>query len=288
MNAVFRHEVSSHFHSLSAYVFGAFLLLFGGVYTMVMNLNNLMTNFEFVMGNMAFIFLIIVPILTMRVLAEERRQKTDQLLYSLPISMSDVVLGKFGALLVMLLIPLAIIALYPVVLSAFGNIHFPTAYGAMLGFFLLGAALIAIGLFISSITESQAVAAGLCFVVMLLNYYISDLATFVAATAFASFSAFAAVIVILALLINTMTKNGTISLIFAAVGEGALLAGYLLNASSFEGLFPKVMESLSLFDRFYVFVNGVFDLSAVVYFITVIALFLFLSVQSMERRRWND
>ena len=288
MNAVFRHEVSSHFHSLSAYVFGAFLLLFGGVYTMVMNLNNLMTNFEFVMGNMAFIFLIIVPILTMRVLAEERRQKTDQLLYSLPISMTDVVLGKFGALLVMLLIPLAIIALYPVVLSAFGNIHFPTAYGAMLGFFLLGAALIAIGLFISSITESQAVAAGLCFVVMLLNYYISDLATFVAATAFASFSAFAAVIVILALLINMMTKNGTISLIFAAVGEGALLAGYLLNASSFEGLFPKVMESLSLFDRFYVFVNGVFDLSAVVYFITVIALFLFLSVQSMERRRWND
>ena len=288
MNAVFRHEVSSHFHSLSAYVFGAFLLLFGGVYTMVMNLNNLLTNFEFVMGNMAFIFLIIVPILTMRVLAEERRQKTDQLLYSLPISMSDVVLGKFGALLVMLLIPLAIIALYPVVLSAFGNIHFPTAYGAMLGFFLLGAALIAIGLFISSITESQAVAAGLCFVVMLLNYYISDLATFVAATAFASFSAFAAVIVILALLINMMTKNGTISLIFSAVGEGALLAGYLLNASSFEGLFPKVMESLSLFDRFYVFVNGVFDLSAVVYFITVIALFLFLSVQSMERRRWND
>ena len=288
MNAVFRHEVSSHFHSLSAYVFGAFLLLFGGVYTMVMNLNNLLTNFEFVMGNMAFIFLIIVPILTMRVLAEERRQKTDQLLYSLPISLSDVVLGKFGALLVMLLIPLAIIALYPVVLSAFGNIHFPTAYGAMLGFFLLGAALIAIGLFISSITESQAVAAGLCFVVMLLNYYISDLATFVAATAFASFSAFAAVIVILALLINIMTKNGTISLIFAAVGEGALLAGYLLNASSFEGLFPKVMESLSLFDRFYVFVNGVFDLSAVVYFITVIALFLFLSVQSMERRRWND
>ena len=191
MNAVFRHEVSSHFHSLSAYVFGAFLLLFGGVYTMVMNLNNLLTNFEFVMGNMAFIFLIIVPILTMRVLAEERRQKTDQLLYSLPISMTDVVLGKFGALLVMLLIPLAIIALYPVVLSAFGNIHFPTAYGAMLGFFLLGAALIAIGLFISSITESQAVAAGLCFVVMLLNYYISDLATFVAATAFASFSAFA-------------------------------------------------------------------------------------------------
>lgn len=288
MNAVFRHELSSHFHSLSAYVFGAFLLLFGGVYTMVMNLNNLMSNFEYVLANMAFIFLIIVPILTMRVLAEERRQKTDQLLYSLPISMTDVVLGKFAALLVMLLIPLAIIGLYPVVLSAFGNIHFPTAYGAMLGFFLLGAALIAIGLFISSITESQAVAAGLCFVVMLLNYYISDLATFVASTAFASFGAFAVLIVILALIIRLMTKSGITALLTAAIGEGLLLAGYLLNATAFEGLFPTVMENLSLFDRFYVFVNGVFDLSAVVYFITVIALFLFLSVQSMERRRWND
>ena len=288
MNAVFRHELSSHFHSLSAYVFGAFLLLFGGVYTMVFNLNNLISNFEYVLANMAFTFLIIVPILTMRVLAEERRQKTDQLLYSLPLSMSDVVLGKYSALLVMLALPLGIIGLYPVILSSFGSIHFPTAYGTMLGFFLLGAALIAIGLFISSITESQAVAAGLCFVVMLLNYYISDLATFVATTAFTSFAAFTVMILLLALIIKLMTKSSFTALLAAAVGEGLLLAGYLLKASAFEGLFPKVMENLSLFDRFYVFVNGVFDLSAVVYFITVIALFLFLSVQSMERRRWND
>ncbi len=288
MNAVFRHELSSHFHSLSAYVFGAFLLLFGGVYTMVMNLNNLVSNFEYVLANMAFIFQIIVPILTMRVLAEERRQKTDQLLYSLPLSMTDVVLGKFGALLVMLALPLGIMSLYPVVLSAFGNVHFPTAYGAMLAFFLLGAALIAIGLFISSMTESQAVAAGLCFVVMLLNYYISDLASFVAGTAFSSFAAFALLILLLALIVKLMTKSSLTALLVAALGEGALLAAYLLNSSMFEGLFPAVMEQLSLFDRFYVFVNGVFDLAAVVYFITVIALFLYLSVQSMERRRWND
>ncbi|MBQ8599534.1 MAG: ABC transporter permease subunit, partial [Oscillospiraceae bacterium] len=172
MNAVFRHEVSSHFTNLTAYVFGAFLLLFAGIYTMVLNLSNLVTNFEYVLGNMSFVFLVIVPILTMRVLAEERRQKTDQLLYSLPISMTEVVLGKYFALLVMLLIPLGIISLYPIVLSAFGSIYFPASYGSIVGFFLLGAALIAIGLFISSISESQAVAAGLCFVVMLLNYYI--------------------------------------------------------------------------------------------------------------------
>lgn len=288
MNAVFRHELSSHFNNLTAYVFGAFLLLFAGIYTMVLNLNNLVTNFEYVLGNMAFVFLVIVPILTMRVLAEERRQKTDQLLYSLPISMTEVVLGKYLALLIMLLLPLGIVSLYPIVLSAFGSVYFPASYGSIAGFFLLGAALIAIGLFISSITESQAVAAGLCFVVMLLNYYISSLASYVASTAFASYAAFAVLILLLALLVKLMTKNNSLTLILAAVGEGLLMAGYLLNSSAFEGLFPQVMENLSLFDRFYVFINGVFDLTSVVYFITVIGLFLFLSVQSMEKRRWSE
>ena len=288
MKAIFRHEMESHFTNLTAYVFGAFLLLFAGIYTMVMNLSNLLTNFEYVLGNMSFVFLVIVPILTMRVLAEERRQKTDQLLYSLPITMTEVVVGKFLALLVMLLIPLAIVSLYPIILSAFGNVYLPAAFSSIVGFFFLGASLIAIGMFISSITDSQAVAAGLCFVVMLLNYYISSLASFVASTAFSSYAAFAVIILIVAMLINLMTKNGVVSLIFAGVGEGILMAVYLLKSSLFEGLFPTVMENLSLFDRFYTIVDGVFDLTSIVYFITVIGLFLFLSVQSMEKRRWSE
>ncbi len=89
MKAVLRHELSSCFTNLSGYVFGAFLLLFAGIYTMVYNLQSATTNFEYVLGSMSFVFLIIVPILTMRVLAEERRQKTDQLLYSLPLSMTQ-------------------------------------------------------------------------------------------------------------------------------------------------------------------------------------------------------
>lgn len=94
MKAVFRHELSSYFTNLTGYVFGAFLLLFAGIFTMVYNLKSALTNFEYVLGNMSFVFLVIVPILTMRVLAEERRQKTDQLLYSLPLTMTKVVLGK--------------------------------------------------------------------------------------------------------------------------------------------------------------------------------------------------
>lgn len=167
MRAVFRHELSSYFTGVTGYVFSAFLLLFTGIYTMVYNLQSASVHFEYVLGSMSFVFLIIVPILTMRVLAEERRQKTDQLLYSLPLTMTQVVLGKFAAMLVVLAVPMAVICLYPVVLSAYGNVYLPAAYGAIVGFFFLGMALLAIGMYISSVTESQAVAAGLCFVVML-------------------------------------------------------------------------------------------------------------------------
>jgi ABC-2 type transport system permease protein len=288
MKAVFKHELSSYFTSLTGYVFGAFLLLFAGIYTMAYNLNSMLVNFEYVPGNMAFIFLIIVPILTMRVLAEEKRQKTDQLLYALPLTMTKVVLGKFLAMLVMLLIPTAVMGIYPLVLSAFGNVYLPAAFGALVGFFFLGAALLSIGMFISSVTESQAVAAGLCFVVMLLNYLLASLADYVSSSAFASFAAFTVLVILLVVIIRLMTKSGAAALAVGLVLEAALIVWYVVSGSSFEGVFPEIMEKLSLFERFYTFVNGVFDVTSLVYFVTVICVFLFLSVQSMEKRRWSE
>lgn len=288
MRAVYKHELSTWFTNVSAYVFGAFLLLFAGIYTLAYNLQMYYANFAYVMGGMSFVFLVIVPILTMRVLAEERRQKTDQLLYSLPLSMTKVVLGKYAAMLTMFLIPLGIISLYPVILSAFGDLYLPAAFGAILGFFFLGAALIAIGTFISSVTESQAVAAGLCFVVMLINYFISELASFASTSAFASFGAITVAVLVLMLIIRLMTRNTTAALTVGIFGEAIVLVAYVLDSSAFEGLFPDIMAQLSLFERFYGFVDGVFDLTSIVYFISVIGVFLFLSVQSMEKRRWSE
>lgn len=288
MTAVFRHELSSYFKSVSGYVFGAFLLLFAGIYTTDINLNSGLTSFEYVLSYMCIIFLIIVPILTMQVVAEERRQRTDQILYSLPLTMTEVVLGKYGALLVVFLAPMAVIGVYPLILSAFGNVYLPAAYSAWLGFFLLGAALLAIGMFISSLTESQAVAAGLCFLVMLVNYFITSLADFISTTAFASFAAFTVVILALAGIVWFMTRSGLASGVLALVLEAVLLFFYAGDTSAFEGLFPEVMENLSLFDQFYQFVNGVFDLRAVVYLLSVSGLFLFLTVQSLEKRRWSE
>jgi len=288
MRAMFRHEVSSYFSGVTGYVFGAFLLLFTGIYTMAYNLKMGISNFEYVLGGMGFVFLVAVPILTMRVLAEERKQKTDQLLYSLPLSMAEVVLGKYGALLVMLLLPVGIACLYPLVLSIFGNVYLPAAYSAIIGFFLLGAALISIGMFISSITESQPVAAGLCFVVMLVNYFLSDLANYVSTSAFSSFVAFTVLILLLALIVRAMTKSGFAALVTGILLEVVLVAAYVTSSSDFTELFPKLVKQLSLFQCFHTFVNGIFDLTGIVYFLSVIGVFLFLSVQSMEKRRWSE
>ena len=126
MIAVCKHELRGYFHSLTAYVFGAFLLAVVGVGAMLYNLQAAVSNFEYVLSFSSLVFVVIVPILTMRVLAEERRQKTDQLLYSLPITTTQVVLGKYLALLAVYLIPLAVICVYPLIFAQFGEVYLPT------------------------------------------------------------------------------------------------------------------------------------------------------------------
>lgn len=159
MKAVLKHELSGYFHSLTAYVFGAFLLVFVGIGSMLYNIQQAVANFEYVLGFISLIFVGLVPILTMRVLAEERKQRTDQLLYSLPITTTDIILGKYLALLVVFLIPLVIVAFYPLIFAKFGDVYLLTSYGSLIAFFIMGAALIAIGMFISSLTENLGMAA---------------------------------------------------------------------------------------------------------------------------------
>ena len=287
MIAVWKHELRIYFHSLTAYVFGAFLLAIVGVGAMFYNLEAAVSNFEFVLSFSSLVFVVIVPILTMRVIAEERRQKTDQLLYSLPLTTTQVVLGKYLALLVVYLVPLCVISLYPLIFSQFGDVYLPTSYGSIFAFFVLGAALLAVGVFLSSLTDNQGLAAGLGIAVILLNYYSVSLSEYISSTAYGSFLALCVLSILLGLLIRTLTKNETLAYGVAFVLVMALAVTYFLNNSLFEGLLPSLMEQLSLFERFNVFVNGVFDLTALVYYFSVIGFFLFLSVQSLEKRRYN-
>lgn len=287
MTAILKHELRSHFHSLTAYVFGAFLLAIVGLGSMLYNLQAAVSNFEYVLSFGSIIFVVIVPILTMRVIAEERKQKTDQLLYALPITTTQVVVGKYLALLVVYLIPLALISLYPLLFSQFGDVYLPTSYGSLAAIFFLGAALIALGVFISSLTDNQGLAAGIGIAVILFNYYSVSLSEYVSSTALGATAALVVLALLLGAVICYLTRNETLAygIVFALlilIGVVAFLA-----PERFEGLLPAIMRQLSLFDRFDTFVSGVFDLTALVYYLSVTAFFLFLSVQSLEKRRYN-
>lgn len=287
MIAVFKHELRLYFQSLTAYVFGAFLLVFVGIGAMLYNLQAAVSNFEFVLSFSSLVFVVIVPILTMRVIAEERKQKTDQLLYSLPITTTQVILGKYLALLLVYLIPLALIGTYPLIFSQYGEVYLLTSYGSLAAFFFMGAAMIAVGLFISSLTENQGFAAGIGIAVILLNYFSVSLAEYVSATAFGSSAALLVLAALLGWLIKYLTQNDTLGYGVGLSLMGITTAAYLIDDSKFEGLLPSIMKKLSLFDRLDTFVNGVFDLTALTYFLSVIVFFLFLSVQSLEKRRYN-
>ena len=287
MSAVFKHELRMYFRSLTAYVFGAFLLAFVGLGAMLYNIQAAVSNFEFVLSFSSLRFVVIVPILTMRVIAEEKKQKTDQLLYSLPITTTQVVLGKYLALLVMYLIPMAVICVYPLIFAQFGDVYLLTAYGSLFAFYLMGAALIAIGVFISSLTDNQGFAAGIGIAVILLNYYSVSLSEYVSSTAFGSVAALLVLALILGSVIHHLTGNENFAFGVCILGMVVIFISYMVNSSMFEGLLPSIMENLSLFDRFSFFVNGVFDMTSVVYDLTVIVFFLFLSVQSLEKRRYN-
>lgn len=287
MTAVLKHELRNYFHTLTAYVFGAFLLAFIGLGATLYNLQAAVSNFEFVLSFGSLVFVVIVPILTMRVIAEEKKQRTDQLLYSLPITTTEVVLGKYLALLVVYLIPLAVVSVYPLIFTRYGDVYLLTSYGSIFAFFVLGAALNALGVFISSLTDNQGFAAGIGIAVILLNYYSASLSEYVSSTPAGALIAAFALVIVLGVVIRHLTKNEHLAYGFYFLAGGAVLILYLADPEAFSGLLPSVMKTLSLFERFYVFVNGVFDLTAIVYFVTFAAFFLFLSVQSLEKRRYN-
>lgn len=287
MLAIFKHELRALYHSFTAYVFSAFLLVVVGLGALAYNLEAAVSNFEYVLSFAGIIFVVIVPLLTMRTIAEERRQKTDQLLYALPLSTTDVVLGKYAALLVVFLVPLAVIAVYPLIFSFFGEVYLPVSYGAIFAYFVMGAALIAVGVFLSSLTENQGLAAGLGVAVILFNYYSVSLSEYVSQTARGTLIALFVLIVLLALLVRALTGAEKLGWGLGLVLTLALCIVYIADQTAFEGFLPDVMKTLSLFERLNTFVNGMFDMTALVYYLTVIVFFLFLAVQSLEKRRYN-
>lgn len=286
MISILKHEMKLAFHSMAAYVFGAFLLEMVGVGALLYNINQSVANFEYALASFCIGFVILIPILTMRILAEEKKQKTDQLLYSLPVSMTEVVLGKYVSMVLVFAVPMLLVAVYPCIFALYGEVYLPTAYGTLVAFMFMGMALISIGMFISSLTESQGLAAGICVAAMLFCYYSASLADYISSTAI-NYVVIIALAIGLALLVRWLTKSDYVGLGVAVICGVAIIVTRIVNASALDTLLPDLMHKLSLYERFYTFVNGVFDVTAIVYYISVIIFFLFLCVQSLEKKRYN-
>lgn len=287
MTAVYKRELRSYLTSMIGYIFIFFILLLTGIYFSAYQLSAAYPKFEYTLSALTFVFLISVPILTMRVLAEERKQKTDQLLLTSPVSVEKIVMGKYLALVTVFAIPMAIICLYPLLMTKFGTVSLGMAYTAILGFFLLGCANLAIGVFISSLTESQVIAAVLTFVLLFAFYMMNGISSFFSEGALSTCITFGLLIVAASIIIYTMIKNFLISAVVCAAGEAVLAVFYLVNSEFFAGGIQKVLQVFNISGHFDNFANGIFDINGILYFISVIAVCVFLTIQSIVKRRWN-
>lgn len=236
MLAIYKRELKSYFRSFIGLLFIAVTLFFLGLYFTVYNLLNGYPYFAYSVSSVIFLFMLSVPILTMRILAEEKRSKTDQLILTAPLSVGAVVMGKFLALVTIFLIPTLIACVYPLIMANFGSVPMGEAYLSILAFFLFGTASIAVGVFISSLTESQVIAAVLSFAVLFLGYMMPSICSIISYTG------------------NLLTR--------------------LLGCFDMYTPFANLLE-------------GTLNIGSIVYFVSLTALVLFLTVQSIQKRRYS-
>lgn len=236
MKAIFKREFLSYIHSVVGFLFMAVTVFFFGLYAAVYNLSSGYPYVSYALSTILFLFLLSIPILSMRILADERKQKTDQLILTAPISVGKIVVGKYFAMAAVFLIPVAGICVFPLFLQTFGTVPLAESYAAILAFALYGLTCMAVGIFVSSLTESQVIAAVLSFAILFLTYMMQGIESLISQSG------------------NFVTK--------------------ILSAFDFQTRFSNM-------------VNGILDLTSIVYFVSVIVLLLFLTTQSIQKRRYS-
>ena len=159
MGAVFKREINAYFTSAIGYIFLGAFAFFSGLFFYMVNLQGSTAELNYVFSWMLFVYIFLIPILTMRLVSDDKRQKTDQVLLTSPVSLTGIVIAKFLAAFLLFTIGVCLLLVIAFALSLFGAIDVGCFFSSIIGMLLLGAALIAIGIFISSLTESQMIAA---------------------------------------------------------------------------------------------------------------------------------
>ena len=290
MAAIFKRELRSYFHGMMGYVLTAFLLADTGLYFLALNLGYGFTDFSYyTLYRTLFVLLLYFPVLTMRSLAEERRSRTDQLLLTSPVPVSGIVLGKFFAMCVVYALPCLADALMILLLQVLGGTTSALAanLAGLLCYYLMGCAAIAIGEFLSGLTENPIIAAVMGFAALLLAYLMPSLRSMFNAGSAVALVVFTGLAGAASLAAGLRTRSFTLGCLTFAALCVALCALFLLKSAWLTEAFSAVLSALCLFTPFETFINGSFSIPVLVYYLSVTAVFLFFTVQGIERRRWN-
>lgn len=288
MLAIYKREIKSYFQSMIGCVFVAFLVAFTGIYFVAYNLNAGYPYFSYTLSGSLIVFLVGIPLITMKSFSEERKNKTDQLLLTAPVSLSQVVLGKYLAMVSVLAVPNAIFCLFPMIIKMQGVAYLKVDYISIAVFFLLGCVYIAIGMFLSSLTESQIIAFITTFGVLLMLYLWDGILSFLPSSAISGLVGIIILLTIISFYIQQMTGNWFISGGIELVGVVACVVTYIVKSSLFENILTKVLGNLALANIFTdITSKSIVDVSGIVLYLSIIVIFVFLTVQSIQKRRWS-
>lgn len=288
MLAIYKRELKSYFHSMTGCVFIAFLVMFTGIYFMAYNLNAGYPYFSYTLSGSLIVFLVGIPLLTMRSFSEERKTKTDQLLLTAPVSLTKVVLGKYFAMVTVLAVPNVIFCLFPLLIKLQGTAYLLVDYSSIAVFFLLGCVYLAIGMFMSSLTESQIIAFISTFGILLLLYLWDGILSFLPSSALSGKIGILLILTLIVVYIYHMTKNWMLAAGIEAVGIAAALIVYFVKSSLYENLLTKLLGRLALADVFMnISSSNIVDVSGLLLYVSILIIFVFLTIQTIQKRRWS-
>lgn len=288
MLAIYKREFKSYFQSMVGCVFVAFLVAFTGIYFTAYNLNAGYPYFSYTLSGSLIVFIVGIPLITMRSFAEERKNKTDQLLLTAPVSLTKIVLGKYLAMISVVAIPNLIFCLFPLLIKMNGTAYLKTDYISIGVFFLLGCVYVAIGMFMSALTESQMIAFITTFGLLLILYLWNGIIGFLPSSAIGSLIGLIVVFTIIIAYVYHMTENWMLSAVLEVLGIVASVATYIVKSSLFENLLTKILGKLALADVFTDITNNhIIDITGIVLYLSVIAIFIVLTIQAIQKRRWS-
>lgn len=288
MLAIYKREVKSYFQSMVGCVFVAFLVAFTGIYFTAYNLTAGYPYFSYTLSGSLIVFIVGIPLITMKSFAEDRKNKTDQLLLTAPVSLTKVVLGKYLAMVTVVVIPNLIFCLYPLLIRLNGTAYLKVDYISIGVFFLLGCVFTAIGMFMSALTESQIIAFISTFGVLLVLYLWNGLLGFLPSDGLSCMIGLLLFLSLAVFYLWHMTSNWVLCAVSEAVAVIGCVGTYLAKSSVFENLLTKLLGNLALADVFTgITENHIVNMSGIMLYLSIIVVFIVLTIQAIQKRRWS-